>query len=225
MQGSSSTQQNSDSGAKSTSTPEMMYLLVISAVAAIVQAIALLGWITAKVDAGIVKIGFIGLDPPITSIVFFAALFTIPTALVTPVVMFTHWKPQIVLLGSQQLTDSLRGQFAAAFRMKYLYGVQAVINGIALLSLKYQFFWPAALNMLNIGLYSAGLVLVFKHFQRPNVPTDLATVAGSIVGGTAAGSRIASLEQDVKELQQELEALKAAYTKQTSQAFSAQDAV
>lgn len=207
MQG-SSTQQNMESGAKSTSTPEMMWLLVLSGVAAVVQAVALLGWITAKVDAGIIQVGFIGLDPPITSIVFFAALFTIPTSLATPLVMFTHWKPSAVLLGSQQLTDSLRGQFAAPFRMKYLYFVQALINGIALLSLKYQFFWPAALNMLNIGLYGAGLFLVFQHFKRDSVPTDLASTAGSIMGSTADVARIDALERTVQTLKQELEQLK-----------------
>merc|ERR1712224_169858 len=114
------------------------------------------------------------------------------------------------LFGSQQLTDSMRGQFAAPFRMKYLYAVQAFINGVALLSLKYQFFWPAALNMLNIALYSAGLAFVFKHFQNPNVPTDLATTAGSIIGSTAAvdAGRLDALERDVKTLKQELEEFK-----------------
>merc|ERR1712032_909105 len=193
-----------------TSTPEMKILVALSSVAAFVQAIALIGWITAKVDAGIVQTGFIGMDPPITSIVFFAAAFCVPTALVTPVAMFTHWKPKFVLLGSQQLTDSLRGQFAAPFRMKYLYGVMAFVNGIALVSLKYKFFWPAAFNMLNIALYSAGLALVFKHFQNENVPTDLATTAGSMIGSTAAidAGRLDALERDVKILKQELEALK-----------------
>merc|ERR1719174_3482713 len=118
-------------GVKSTSTPEMMKLFVISACAAIVQAIALIGWSTLELDLGLVKVRFLSMDPPITTIIFFAALFCIPTALSTPLVMFTHWKPGSVLVGSQQLTDTLRGQFAAPFRMKYLYGVQAVINGIA----------------------------------------------------------------------------------------------
>jgi len=207
MQGSSA-QQNMASSAKSTSTPEMKWLLVLSAVAAVVQAVALLGWITAKVDAGIIQIGFIGLDPPITSIVFFAALFCIPTALATPLVMFTHWKPSAVLLGSQQLTDSLRGQFAAPFRMKYLYFVQALVNGISLLSLKYQFFWPAALNILNICLYCAGLFLVFQHFKRDSVPTDLASTAGSMIGSTADVARIDAMERDIRTLKQELEQLK-----------------
>merc|ERR1712072_1436944 len=123
----------------------MMKLFVLSIVAAIVQATALFGWLTLKIDAGIIQIGFIGMDPPITSIVFFAALFCLPTSLATPLVMFINWKPKVVLVGSQQLTDSLRGQFAAPFRMKYLYGVMAVINGVAMISLKYQFFWPLAL--------------------------------------------------------------------------------
>merc|ERR1719158_2255196 len=132
--------QDSEVGVKkSTSTPEMFKLVVISAIAACVQTLALFGWVTAKVGAGSLEVGFIGMDPPITSIVFFAALFTLPTSLATPLVMFTHWKPTVVLVGSQQLTDSLRGQFAAPFRMKYLYGVQAVINVIALISLKYKF--------------------------------------------------------------------------------------
>merc|ERR1712072_324216 len=104
-----------------TSTPEMMMLFVLSSVAAIVRAVTVLGWLTVKIDAGIIQIGFIGLDPPLTSIVFFAALFAVPTALATPVSMFTHWKPNVVLFGSQQLTDTLRGQFAAPFRMKYLW--------------------------------------------------------------------------------------------------------
>jgi len=210
MQGSSSTQ-NSQSGVKSTSTPEMMMLFVLSSVAAVVQALAVVGWLTAKVDAGIVQIGFIGLDPPLTSIVFFAALFAIPTALATPVCMFTHWKPNVVLFGSQQLTDTLRGQFAAPFRMKYLYGVMAVVNGLTLISLKYTFFWPVALNILNIVLYVLGLALVFKHFQNPNVPTDLATTAASMIGsaaGAADVARLDALERDVKTLEQELSELK-----------------
>jgi hypothetical protein len=207
MQGSSATQ-TGQNGAKSTSTPEMMGLFVLSSVAAMVQALAVVGWLTAKVDAGIIQVGFIGLDPPITTIVFFAALFAVPTAMATPVCMFTHWKPKVVLFGSQQLTDTLRGQFAAPFRMKYLFGVMAVINGLTLLSLKYQFFWPAACNILNIVLYAVGLALVFKHFQNPNVPTDLATTAASMIGSTADASRIDSLERKVKALQQELEELK-----------------
>lgn len=208
MQGSTVKQDIEAGGIKSTSTPEMMKLVFISAIAAVVQAVALIGWITAEVDAGLIKVGFISLDPPLTSIVFFAAAFVVPTALATPVVMFTHWKPDSVLLGSKQFTDSLRGRFVAPFLMKYLYGIQAVMNGVALASLKYQFFWPAALNIVNIGLYSAGLFLVFQHFKNPNVPTDLATVAASMVGGTMATGRIDSLEQDVKTLKQEVQELK-----------------
>merc|ERR1712070_1291744 len=108
----------------------------------------------------------------------------------------------------QQVTDTLRGQFAAPFRMKYLYGIQAVMNGIAFLSLKYAFFWPFALNIINVVLYLAGLALVCKHFQNPNVPTDLATTAASMIGDSAAASRIDSLEQEVKNLKKEVEALK-----------------
>jgi len=204
--------QNTESGVKSTSTPEMMLLFVLSSIAAFAQAIAVLGWITAKVGAGTVQVGFIGLDPPLTSIVFFAALFSVPTALATPVCMFTHWKPKVVLFGSQQLTDTLRGQFAAPFRMKYLYCVMAFVNGLTLISLKYTFFWPVALNILNIVLYVVGLVLVFQHFKRPNVPTDLATTAASMigsVGGTAAVARLDALEREVKSLHQELSELKA----------------
>merc|ERR1712110_183058 len=103
---SSTAAQNTDSDVKSTSTPEMMILFTLSSVAAVVQTIAVLGWLAAKVDAGIVQVGFIGMDPPLTSIVFFAALFSVPTALATPVCMFTHWKPSVVLFGSQQLTDT-----------------------------------------------------------------------------------------------------------------------
>jgi hypothetical protein len=211
MQGSSTTQ-NTESGVKSTSTPEMMMLFVLSSVAAIVQALAVFGWLTAKIDAGIVQVGFIGLDPPLTSIVFFAALFAVPTALATPVCMFTHWKPSKVLFGSQQLTDTLRGQFAAPFRMKYLYGVMAVVNGLTLISLKYTFLWPLALNILNIVLYVVGLGLVFKHFQNPNVPTDLASTAASMIGSAASAvdvARLDALERNVKTLEKELSELKA----------------
>merc|ERR1719230_2565063 len=186
-----------------------MKLLALSGAAALVQLIALLGWVTLKIGNDIFSVSFMSLDPPITTIVFFAALFTIPTSLATPVVMFTHWKPAVVLFGSQQLTDSLRGQFAAPFRMKYLYAVQAFINGLCLISLKYKFFWPAALNMVNIGLYLAGLVLVIQHFKRPNVPTDLASTAGSMMGSTAAVGRLDALEREMKALQKELQELKA----------------
>jgi len=201
-------QQDVEAGVKSTSTPEMMKLVFLSAGAAVVQGVALLGWVTAKVDAGAVKVGFIGMDPPLTSIVFFAVLFSLPIAFTTPVAMFTHWKPRAVLFGSQQLTDSLRGQFAAPFRMKYLYCVQAVVNGIALVSLKYRFFWPVAMNIVNIVLYGAGLALVIQHFKNPNVPVDLATTAASVIGTTTGGARIDALEQEVKNLKQEFNALK-----------------
>jgi len=207
MQGSSMTP-DIENGIKSTSTPEMMKLVVLSACAVIVQAIALFGWSTLEIDAGIVKVRFLSMDPPITSIVFFAALFCIPVALSTPLAMLTHWKPTVVLLRSQQLTDSLRGQFAAPFRMKYLYGVQVVINCIALVSLKYDFYWPAILNIINIVLYGIGLVLVIQHFKNPNVPTDLATTAASVMGGTCDVGRIAALEQDVKNLKEEVNELK-----------------
>merc|ERR1712072_286895 len=130
--------------------------------------------------------------------------------------MFTHWKPEAVLLGSQQLTDSLRGQFAAPFRMKYLYSVQVVINCIALLSLKYAFYWPAILNITNIVLYGIGLLLVIQHFKNPNVPTDLATTAASVMGGTADVGRIAALEKDVKTLQEEIKELRDRLAKQAS---------
>jgi hypothetical protein len=205
---SSGAKQDIENGSKTTSTPEMKILVVITGMACIVQGLALFGWLTLKIEAGPISIGFIGMDPPITSIVFFAALFVLPTSLATPLVMYSNWKPNFVFCGSQQLTDSLRGQFAAPFRMKYLYFVQALVNGIALLSLKYAFYWPAALNMTNIGLYCIGLVFVVKHFQNPNVPTDLATVAGSMMGGTVAVGRIDALERDVKALQQEVQALK-----------------
>lgn len=205
--------QDIESGAvKSTSTPEMMILVFLSAVAAIVQGLALFGWLSIKEgpERG-PQVGFMSLDPPLTSIVFFAALFVIPTSVATPLSMFTHWKPNAALFKSQQVTDTLRGQFAAPFRMKYLYFVQALMNGIALISLKYKFWWPAALNVLNIVLYLAGLALVIKHFQNPNVPTDLATTAKSMigaVGSTVASGRIESLEADVKMLKQELHELK-----------------
>lgn len=209
MQSSSAKQDIETGAAKSTSTPEMKRLVFLSAAAAVVQAVALFGWLTLKLDAGVVQISFISLDPPITTIIFFAALFTLPTALATPVVMFTHWKPAFKIFGSQQFTDSLRGQFAAPFRMKYLYTIQAIINGVALgLSLKYDFYWPAILNITNIVLYCAGLVLVVQHFKNPNVPTDLASTAGSILGSTGAVDRIDSLERDVKTLKHEMEALK-----------------
>merc|ERR1719263_233885 len=188
-----------------------MMLFVLSSIAAIVQALAVFGWLTAKVDAGTVQVGFIGLDPPITSIVFFATLFSVPTALATPLCMFTHWKPDVVLFGSQQLTDTLRGQFAAPFRMKYLYGVMAVVNGLTLISLKYIFLWPLALNIINIVLYVVGLGLVFKHFQNPNVPTDLASTAASMIGSTSSAADVArldALERDVKTLEKELSELK-----------------
>jgi len=230
-----STKQDIENGVKaekSTSTPEMMYLFCLSSAAAVVQSVALLGWLTATYSAGDevddqisqisggqiksidglkTEVGFIGLDPPLTTIVFFAALFVIPTAVTTPLSMFTHWKPAAVLFGSQQVTDTLRGQFAAPFRMKYLYGVQAVLNGFAFLSLKYSFFWPLALNIINVVLYLAGLALVCKHFQNPNVPTDLASTAGSMMGSGGSATdlaRLDDLERDVKTLKQELEQLK-----------------
>merc|ERR1711977_484394 len=87
------------------------------------------------------------------------------------------------------------------------YFVQVVINCIALISLRYKFFWPAALNIVNIALYGAGLALVIQHFKNPNVPTDLATTAASMVGGTADVGRIAALEQDVKNLKAEIKEL------------------
>jgi hypothetical protein len=207
MQG-SSIKSDIENAIKSTSTPEMMKLVVLSACAAIVQAIALIGWYTLELDAGVVSVRFLSLDPPITSIVFFAALFCIPSVFATPLSMFTHWKPDAVLFGSKQLTDSLRGQFAAPFRMKYLYGVQAAINGVCLVSLKYDFYWPAALNIVNIVLYSAGLVLVIQHFKNPNVPTDLATTASSVMGTSTDVGRLAALEQDVKNLKEEIQELK-----------------
>merc|ERR1711990_1157746 len=96
--------------------------------------------------------------------------------------------------------------------MGYLYFVQALVNGIALgLSLKYDFYWPAFLNITNIALYVVGLVFVTKHFQNPNVPTDLASTAASIMGngiGVAPG-RIDSLEKDVKMLKQEIQEFRA----------------
>merc|ERR1711862_981176 len=171
-----------------------MMLFALSSVAAVVQAIAVFGWLTVTLDAGIVQVGFISLDPPLTTIVFFAALFAVPTALAAPMSMFTHWKPSVVLFRSQQLTDTLRGQFAAPFRMKYLYGVMAVVNGLTLISLKYTFFWPLAMNMINIGLYAAGLALVCKHFQNPNVPTDLASTAASMIGSAASAADVARLD-------------------------------
>jgi len=222
MQGSGA-KQDIENGSKTTSTPEMKILVVISGIACLVQALALFGWLTLKIKAGPIEVGFLSLDPPMTSIVFFVALFVLPTSLATPVVMLTNWKPKFVLCGSQQLTDSLRGQFAAPFRMKYLYFVQALVNGIALLSLKYAFFWPAALNFLNIVLYAVGLSLVIQHFRNPNVPTDLATTAGSVMGGTATVGRIDSLEQEVKHLRQELQLLKnqlAAMQASSSASFS-----
>jgi len=169
------------------------------------------GWLTVKVGNAFVQVGFIGLDPPLTSIVFFATLFSIPTALATPACMFTHWKPAVVLFGSQQLTDTMRGQFAAPFRMKYLYGVMAFVNGLTLISLKYEFLWPLALNILNITIYAVCLVLVIKHFQNPNVPTDLSTTAASMIGSTGSAAdvlRIDALEREVKTLQQEVSELK-----------------
>merc|ERR1711924_310728 len=122
----------------------MKILVIISGIASLVQALALFGWLTLKIKSGPIEVGFLSLDPPMTS--------RIPTSLATPVVMLTNWKPNFVLCGSQQLTDSLRGQFAAPFRMKYLYFAQALVNGIALgCSLKYDFYWPAFLNITNIA--------------------------------------------------------------------------
>merc|ERR1711985_141861 len=71
------------------------------------------------------------------------------------------------------------------------------------------FFWPAALNIVNLALYGAGLVLVIQHFKRPNVPTDLASTAGSMMGGTVDVGRLDALEREMKTLKQELQELKA----------------
>jgi len=222
---SSTVQQDAQTGAKSLSTPEMMKLFALSTGAGVLQVIAFLGWVTLKIDVGLpaeaaaaagaaaagmrkggfelpevpaLQIGFIGMDPPITSMIFFAMLFSLPVAIAAPFSMFTHWKPESVLLGSQQLTDSLRGLVAAPYHMKRLYVVMACMNGIGLLSLGYSFFWPLVLNIINIGLYAAGFALVLEHFKNPDVPIRATTDVG----------RIDALEQEVKHLKQELSALR-----------------
>merc|ERR1719473_2353603 len=160
-----------------------MKLVIVSSMAAVIQVVILIGWVSLGWQVGRVRVSFISVDPPFTQIVFFASLFALPTSMVTPLSMLTHWKPGLVLFKSQQITDSLRGQFAIPFRMKYLYAVQAVVNVIGFATVfKYDFFWPAALNMINICLYLLGLVLVVKHFQNPLVPVDLASTAGSVMG-------------------------------------------
>merc|ERR1719486_507086 len=143
-----------------------MKLVVLSSIAAVVQVIVLIGWLTLSWDLGIVRVRFVSMDPPFTSIVLFASLFALPTSLATPVCMLTHWKPEWILFASKQITDTLRGQFAMPFRMKYLYFVQAAVNGIGFATVfKYDFYWPAAMNIVNICLYLLGLALVIKHFQ------------------------------------------------------------
>jgi hypothetical protein len=207
----------------STSTPQMLALVVISTVACVFQGLALFGWYTVEVDAGPVQVRFISLDPPITQIVFFGALFAFPTAIATPLCMLTHWKPDMVLLGSKQFTDTLRGQFAAPFRMKYLYFIMAAINGLSLISyFKYEvFLWPLALNISNVALYSIGLVFVFLHFNNPNVPAEFQTVAASVMGGAGSmghmdAKRIDQLENDLKALRDEVQVLRQQMVKQTS---------
>lgn len=144
------------------------------------------------------QVGFLGMDPPITSMIFFAMLLSLPVAIGAPFAMFTHWKPDVVLLGSQQVTDSLRSQVAAPCRMKRLYYVMAFLNGVAFVSLKYAFYWPLALNMLNMGLYAAGVAMVLQHFKNPNV----------LILATTDAGRIDALEHEVKNLKVELSALK-----------------
>lgn len=207
----------------STSTPQMLALVVISTVACVFQGLALFGWYTVEVDAGPVQVRFLSLDPPITTIVFFGALFAFPTAIATPLCMLTHWKPDMVLLWSKQFTDTLRGQVAAPFKMKYLYFIMAAINGLNLISFfKYEvFLWPLALNILNVALYSVGLVFVFLHFKNPNVPTDLQTVAASVMGaagpmGPVHAKRIDQLESDLKALRDEVQVLRQQMAAQTS---------
>merc|ERR1712151_784716 len=83
------------------------------------------------------------------------------------------------------------------------------------------FLWPLAVNTCNIALYSLGLFFVFMHFRNPNVPTDLQTVAGSVMG-TAANmghtdvKRIDQVESDLKALRDEVCILRQQLTTQTT---------
>ena len=58
--------------------------------------------------------------------------------------------------------------------------------------------------------YAVNVLLVFKHFQNPNVPTSLNLeygAGGGGRGGGASSSAVKSLEEKVKKLETLVEAL------------------
>jgi len=188
---------------KTTSTQQMLGIVVVSCIACATTLLASIGYLThrVKIESGLGGIPdadagpFMGFNPPITSIVAMAAIFICPVALATPVAMFVHWRPSAILFGSKQMTDQLRAKFANPFKMKYLFCVQTFLHLLAMVltvaskkcaeavnpatgdtieaCVEVGFPWMCFFSILSAVLYLVCLGLVVMHFRNPNVATAL----------------------------------------------------
>lgn len=196
---------------KTTSTQQMLGIVVVSSVAFVTTLLGSIGYLThrVKIDSGVdgipdVDAGpFMSFNPPLTSIVGMASIFICPIALATPVAMFVHWRPEAILCGSKQMTDQLRAKFANPFKMKYLFCVQAFLHLLVMVltvaskkcaeaanpvtgdtveaCVEVGFPWMCFFSIMSASLYSGCLCLVIFHFRNPNVATALSIEEGGYV--------------------------------------------
>ena len=108
---------------KTTISMQMKAIVALSTLAAVLAVPAAIGYwtfeITATVAGSEVNLGrFLSYDRLPCTIACFAATFSAPTAIVTPLAMYTHMNPDFVLFASKQMTDQLRAKFANPFKMK-----------------------------------------------------------------------------------------------------------
>ena len=205
---------------KTTSTKQMAGIVGLSLVAAVFTFIQMTGYLDLASSCDVDEPTACGLSefaPPAGVIVIMASLMLLPVAISTPIAMFVHLKPSVVLLGSKQMTDQLREKFANPFKMKYLFFIQGVLNFVVLIIMceaeeceevqvpvydsngyatgattkeicyEIGWQWPCAFNLLNGLLYFACLALVFSHFMNPNVATSLSFEMGGFAAGSGGG--------------------------------------
>ena len=213
--------ESADSTEKTTSTIQMAGIVVLSLVAAVFTFIQMTGYLDLAKACTTDEPTACGLSEfasPAGVMVIMASLMLVPVAISTPIAMFVHYKPDVVLLGSKQMTDQLREKFANPFKMKYLFFIQGVLNFVMLIIMceaeecedmqvptydasgfatgsttkeicyEIGWQWPCAFNLLNGLLYFACLALVFSHFMNPNVATSLSIEMGGFAAGGGGGA-------------------------------------
>ena len=201
---------------KTTSTQQMMIMFFLSVAALVFNILALIGYF-----AGFTLCVDVGFGNPVCQLSIFGAWASWYHLSVYRPFRGTHVRPDGRHLRPLEAHWPLQvrsspTRFVLAtrpFQLMHMMLIQAVLNCIGgiLTGFTMGGTWWAGLMAFIAGIcYAVNVLLVFKHFQNPNVPTSLNLeygAGGGGRGGGASSSAVKSLEEKVKKLETLVEAL------------------